>query len=74
MSNSRYLPMTLGIVIIVVAFVGTMSDREDRPDKPAVPERVDDKPVRMSLEKMRATNCSEAGEFIQHHYRAGWKI
>jgi hypothetical protein len=24
--------------------------------------------------KLRATNCREADEFIQHHYRAGWKI
>ncbi len=23
---------------------------------------------------MKATNCSEADPFIQHHYRAGWKI
>jgi predicted dehydrogenase len=24
--------------------------------------------------KMKATNCSEADQFIQHHYREGWKL
>jgi predicted dehydrogenase len=24
--------------------------------------------------KVRATNCPEADEFIQHHYRSGWKL
>jgi predicted dehydrogenase len=24
--------------------------------------------------KMKATNCKEADEFIQHHYRSGWRI
>lgn len=24
--------------------------------------------------KLRATNCPEADEFIQHHYRSGWKL
>ena len=26
------------------------------------------------FEKMRAVNCAEAEQFIQHRYRAGWKI
>src|SRR5262249_44661916 len=24
--------------------------------------------------KLRATNCAAADEFIQHHYRKGWKL
>jgi len=24
--------------------------------------------------KLRANNCPEADQFIQHHYRPGWKL
>lgn len=32
------------------------------------------KKLEWDAKKLRATNCSEADEFIQHHYRKGWKI
>ena len=32
------------------------------------------KKLEWDFEKLKATNCGEADEFIQHHYRRGWKI
>jgi predicted dehydrogenase len=32
------------------------------------------KNLEWDAKKLRATNCREAEEFIQHHYRKGWKI
>ena len=32
------------------------------------------KTLEWDAKKLRATNCREADEFIQHHYRRGWKI
>ena len=32
------------------------------------------KKLQWDAAKLRATNCPEADPFIQHHYRAGWKI
>jgi len=28
----------------------------------------------MDPKLLKATNCPKADEFIQHHYRKGWKI
>jgi len=30
--------------------------------------------IEWDAKKMKATNCPKADEFIQHHYRKGWKI
>lgn len=32
------------------------------------------KKLEWNSEKLKATNCPEADEFIQHHYRKGWKL
>jgi len=32
------------------------------------------KKLEWDFEKLRATNCPEADRFLQHQYRAGWKI
>jgi len=32
------------------------------------------KKITWDLEHMRAKNCPEADQFIQHEYRTGWKI
>lgn len=32
------------------------------------------KKLEWDFEKLKATNCPEADEFLQHHYRRGWKI
>ena len=32
------------------------------------------KKLEWDFEKLRATNCPEADQFIQHQYRSGWKI
>jgi predicted dehydrogenase len=32
------------------------------------------KKIEWDTKKLRATNCKEADQFIQHHYRKGWKI
>ena len=37
------------------------------------PSRVGKK-LDWDFESLKATNCPEADEFIQHHYRRGWKI
>ena len=34
----------------------------------------DGKKLEWDWTKLRATNCPEADQFIQHHYRSGWKI
>lgn len=32
------------------------------------------KKLEWDSKKMKAKNCKEAEEYIQHHYRKGWKI
>jgi hypothetical protein len=32
------------------------------------------KKLEWDQKKLKATNCPEAEQFIQHHYRKGWKI
>lgn len=32
------------------------------------------KKLEWDAKKVRATNCAEADQFIQHHYRKGWKL
>ncbi|HYV29299.1 MAG TPA: Gfo/Idh/MocA family oxidoreductase [Candidatus Eisenbacteria bacterium] len=32
------------------------------------------KKLEWDTKKLRATNCAEADQFIQHHYRKGWKL
>ena len=57
MSNIRNLPMTIGIVILVIAFVSSLR----RPDHRNYDRRTPDgaAPVEMELEEMRAINRSK---------------
>jgi hypothetical protein len=32
------------------------------------------KKLEWDFAKLKATNCPEADEYLQHHYRRGWKI
>jgi hypothetical protein len=55
MSNIRNLPMTIGIIILISAFIGSMRSPDRRHDNDDEDEDVT-KPLRMELEDIRALN------------------